>query len=265
MILQLYTPPVGAPVSDTAAKLHARIDTDADDALVTPMVEAAVDWCEKFEGRSYMIRTYKAYLDGFQNEVYLPYPPLISVSSVQYVDSNGDTQTLSSSYYTVDTTSTPGRVYLAYNYSWPMTRDVPKSVTITYVAGYATTFTANFTTDVLTVGNAVFADGDIVRVSTDADDLPAALSADTDYYVRDVTGLTLKLAATSGGTAIDMTDAGTGTHYIGLRETVPFRCIAAIKLVFSHLYENREMTTDLQLNEVPVSAKALLSIDRVFS
>lgn len=42
--------------------------------------------------------------------------------------------------------------------------------------------------------------------------LPAGLAASTPYYIRDVTATTCKLALTPGGAAIDITDAGTGTH-----------------------------------------------------
>ena len=264
MILTKYTQPIADPVSLTAMKLHAKIDTTADDEIVKSLIKAATEWCEKYEGRSYMIRTYKAYLDEFEDEIYLPYPPLITVSSIQYVDSNGDTQTLTSSVYTVDTSSTPGRVYLGYNQTWPVTRDIPKAVTITYVAGYATTFTTAYATDTFTVGNAVFSDADIVRVSTDQGDLPASLAVDTDYHVRDVSGSTLKLAATAGGDAIDLSDDGTGTHYIGLAGVVPDRSIAAIKLLATHLYEHREAVDIVDCKNVPMGTKSLLSMEKVF-
>jgi hypothetical protein len=42
--------------------------------------------------------------------------------------------------------------------------------------------------------------------------LPAGLAVDTLYYIRDATANTFKLAATSGGDAIDITGTGTGTH-----------------------------------------------------
>ncbi len=237
-----YILPVAEPVSLVAAKLHARVDDTADDELIKAQVAAAVDWCEKYERQSYMIRSYKGYLDKFANCIELPMPPLVSVDSITYVDNAGDTQTLATSYYTVDTESVPGRVFLAYGKSWPTTRSVRNAVTITFTAGYATTFTTAFATDLLTVGNSVFADGDRVRVGTDQGGLPAPLAIKTDYYVRDVSEATCKLAATAGGAAIDITDDGTGIHYIGFanKGLVPDRVTAAVKLLFAHLYENRE-------------------------
>lgn len=264
MIATISTQPVVEPIALNEAKLHLRIDANAEDEYVTSLIQAARQWCEGYEGQAYMMRTIKVYLDSFA-EISLPFFPLVSVSSIQYVDSDGNTQTLSSSYYTVDTDSTPGRVYLAYNQTWPTIRDVKKAVTITCNVGYATTFTVNTTTDILTVSNAFFADEDVVRVRSSIEDnaaLPTGLSANTDYYVRDVSGSTLKLAATSGGAAIDLTGSGTGTFYIGFagRGLVPERVIWAIELILTHLHEHRG-DDDITM---PKSARNLL-LERVWT
>ena len=42
-------------------------------------------------------------------------------------------------YVVVDTDSYPGRVTLAYGETWPSTRGIANSVTITMVAGYGST------------------------------------------------------------------------------------------------------------------------------
>lgn len=72
------------------------------------------------------------------------------------------------------------------------------------------TFTAS-TGDVLTCSVAAPPNGTLVRVSS-AGTLPAGLAAATEYFVRDSSALTCKLAATLGGAAIDITDIGSGTH-----------------------------------------------------
>jgi len=77
----------------------------------------------------------------------------------------------------------------------------------------AKTFTVNTTTDVFTTATAHgLAVGDVVRVSTTGT-LPAPLVAGTDYTVVTVPSTTtLKLSSTAGGTALNITTAGTGTH-----------------------------------------------------
>jgi len=265
MSLIITTQPVAEPVSLSEMKLHLRVDHTTDDELIKSLIKAARQWCEMYERRAYMLRTYQLKLDWFYDDLELDFPPLISVGSITYTDTSGTTQTLASTVYDVVTEPTPGGVRLAYGQSWPTPRDDEDVVTINYTAGFSTTFTTAYATDILTVGNAIFADGDIVVVESDAGDLPSGLSVGTNYYVRDVSGSTLKLAATSGGTAIDLADDGTGTHYIALASTglVPAAVKAAIKLLVGHLYENRENSTEINLNSIPFGVKSLL-FERMF-
>jgi hypothetical protein len=82
--------------------------------------------------------------------------------------------------------------------------------------GFATRsdFTVNTGTDVITGVGAHVLDGHEVKVHNVGGGLPAPLVAGTSYYIRDKSGVTSKLALTPGGAAIDITTAGTGTHYI---------------------------------------------------
>lgn len=72
--------------------------------------------------------------------------------------------------------------------------------------------------NILTATAHGFLTGDRVRVSTSAADLPAGLSVDTTYYVIKLTANTFSLATTdanaTAGTAITLSDAGTGTHTV---------------------------------------------------
>lgn len=79
--------------------------------------------------------------------------------------------------------------------------------------GSGQTFTADAGTDALTATAHGLSDGDQVHVSSTTT-LPDPLAADTDYFVISATTNTFQLATTSGGSAIDLTDAGTGTHTV---------------------------------------------------
>lgn len=76
------------------------------------------------------------------------------------------------------------------------------------------TFTAA-TTDICTLVAHGFETGDGVRLTTTTT-LPAGLALATTYYVIRLTADTFKLAASpalaAAGTAVDITDTGTGTH-----------------------------------------------------
>lgn len=72
-------------------------------------------------------------------------------------------------------------------------------------------FTADAGTNVLTASAHGLADNDVVSVSSTGT-LPGGLAADTYYYVVTSTTNTFQLATTRGGSAIDLTSAGSGTH-----------------------------------------------------
>lgn len=87
---------------------------------------------------------------------------------------------------------------------------------ITNSAPAAGTFTAA-DTDICTKSSHGYLTGLKVQVSTTTT-LPAGLSAVTDYFVIKINANTFKLASSlvnaQAGTAVDITDAGTGTHTI---------------------------------------------------
>jgi hypothetical protein len=78
-------------------------------------------------------------------------------------------------------------------------------------------FTAALT-DVITSPAHGFVDTDPVYVLGDS--LPTGIAEGTEYFVRDVTTDTFKLAATSGGAAIDLTTVGSGTVVKALKKTI---------------------------------------------
>jgi len=51
-------------------------------------------------------------------------------------------------------------------------------------------------------------------VALSSDELPAPLTAANIYYIKNATGTTVELAGTPGGTTIDITDIGSGTHFL---------------------------------------------------
>ena len=90
----------------------------------------------------------------------------------------------------------------------------------TNTLGYGDTFTADASTDIITMTSTTNIPSNILtgtRVQlTTTTTLPAGLALATNYYVIKVTDSTFKLATTYAnavaGTAINITDAGTGTH-----------------------------------------------------
>lgn len=131
--------PAVEPVLLAEAKLHLRVDTTDEDPEITLMIEAAREICEMISGRQFINATWPEYFDRFPSpELRLARPPLSSITSIQYVDTGGTTQTWDSGDYQVDTISEPARVKPVFGGSFPSTRDDYNAVTVTFVAGYGT-------------------------------------------------------------------------------------------------------------------------------
>jgi uncharacterized phiE125 gp8 family phage protein len=134
--------PVVEPITRADAKAAMRIDADFvdDDALVDSLVTAAREWAEKYTSRVFVEQTWRMVLPEFptctDRRIYLPKPPVQSVTSITYVDSAGATQTLATTEYTfIDDEHCP-YIVEAYGKTWPTPRLQDDAVTVTYVAGY---------------------------------------------------------------------------------------------------------------------------------
>lgn len=89
-------------------------------------------------------------------------------------------------------------------------------------------FAADSASDVITSNGHGLIANQKVRLRTTGT-LPGGLSTGTTYYARDIATNTFKLAASSGGAAIDITSAGTGTHtFLVLSKDIVTEIIAAM-------------------------------------
>lgn len=143
MRLSLTTGPTTYPIGVDELKEHLHIDTDVSDHddFLREAIKVATERLENETGRRLLNQTWVLTLDRFPTrEIEIPNPPLSSMTSIEYTDTAGDTQTWSSGEYQVDTSSDelPARVRPAYGYTWPTTRDEMATVVVTYVAGYGT-------------------------------------------------------------------------------------------------------------------------------
>lgn len=139
MNLQCVTPPTITPFTLDEAKEHLRVLHNDDDfyiqTLVSAMASIAGDICR----RAIYTSTWRLVLDRFRaREIFLPRPPLQSVTSIAYTDEAGDVITLDTDKYQVDAYSEPARlVPSVYESYWPTTdHDRINSVVVTFVAGW---------------------------------------------------------------------------------------------------------------------------------
>lgn len=138
MAEKLITAPTVEPLTLAEAKAHMRVTISAEDALITSLIVAARDLCERETGRALLAQTWELSLDGFTDTMPLGRAPVQSIISVEYTDANGAEQTLASTEYVLDNASNYcARVVIAANKTWPNVQSGSiNNVRIRYVAGY---------------------------------------------------------------------------------------------------------------------------------
>lgn len=134
------TAPAKEPVTLEDMKAHARIDDFDNEATVGGFIVAGREWVENHTHRALITQTFILKISSFplvrEAIIELMGGKVQSVTSIQYVDTSGATQTLATSEYVVDADWEPGRISLAFDKTWPAIREWGLPITITYVAGY---------------------------------------------------------------------------------------------------------------------------------
>lgn len=151
-MITLVTPPAEEPIALAEARLHLYQPHTSQDTVISALIAAARRKCEKYLSTTFVTSTWDLSLEGFpyggfpfgghchgehshRSQIQIPNPPLVSVTSLNYLDSSGASQTLATSAYVV-TTGLYGKIDPAYGTTWPIYRVQPGAVTIRYVAGY---------------------------------------------------------------------------------------------------------------------------------
>lgn len=144
---KLHTAPTTFPITKEIAKQNLRLDElDDDDSLLNIYIAAATDLVEVYTQRRLMTQTWNLFLDDFPGAscefrngvIFLPYPPLQSVTHVKYYDSQGVLTTLTNvTDYVIDDISEPSQIVPAQTKIWPSVEtDRINAVEVRFVCGY---------------------------------------------------------------------------------------------------------------------------------
>ena len=117
-------------------RLHIRLigDPHPEDALLLSSLAAAVQYAEHYTGRSIGVQTLELALDAFPTgAIDLQQGPVLSITSIKYLNEIGVELTLLPAAYTLDDYSLQNRVVgLA---EWPATGAFANAVKVRYQAG----------------------------------------------------------------------------------------------------------------------------------
>lgn len=146
--LKLITAPTVEPITLAEARLHLKLTATGspashpDDSIVTSLITVArelLDGQAGRLGRCLVPQTWEYALDDFPaNEIRLPLPPLIGVTSIKYDDEDGVEQTVDAADYVVDGDDAIQAAWILplSTVTWPDTLDSVNTVRIRFTAGY---------------------------------------------------------------------------------------------------------------------------------
>jgi uncharacterized phiE125 gp8 family phage protein len=160
----VITGPASEPITVDEAKAQVRVSGSAEDGQFPLWIQTAREMCEEDLGIAVMEQTMEQVLDHFPRsdhrlglehihhlhshhsgrhpredyEIRISRPPLQSVTSVTYYDSNGDPTVWDPANYLVDSDEFPGRIVPKYGKWWPALVPLQpvNGVRIRFVAGW---------------------------------------------------------------------------------------------------------------------------------
>lgn len=135
MSLDLITGPTVEPVTVADAKVHLRVDHEAEDTLIGALIVAARRMAEHQLQRALITQTWELVLREFPaGSIQLDKPKVLGIESVKFLDTTGALQTLDPGAYTLDAATKPGFVVPVS--SWLSTYTADNAVRVRFTAGY---------------------------------------------------------------------------------------------------------------------------------
>lgn len=137
---RVKTGPSVEPVTVDEVKLFARVAHSVEDSIINQWIKASRKMAEEYQHRTYLQQVYTLTFDEFPSRCFdIPQPPLVSIDSFKYYDTDNTEYDFDSGNYFVDLTSEIGRVALNDSVYWPTVDLRPiNGVIIEFTAGYGT-------------------------------------------------------------------------------------------------------------------------------
>ena len=145
--LQITTQPATEPVTTASLQAHLRLDTEADDILLTTYAVAAREMVEAYLGRALVQTTFlmtvapssspnRRNSTRFLDVVELRRSPLVSINTVTHCDANGLQTVLPAGAYLLEPNFDPARIRLDYASGLVPTTAAFDCLQIAFTAGY---------------------------------------------------------------------------------------------------------------------------------
>lgn len=129
-------PPTEDPITLADLKRYRVIEDNLDDPLWLDMIAQATKHFETVTNRPLMAATWEVKFPKFEDCMQFSLSPFRSLA-IEYIDADGNPQTLATTVYEVISDDDTPRVVRADGQTWPTTKATHDAVTFTVEVGYA--------------------------------------------------------------------------------------------------------------------------------
>lgn len=114
-------------------KSYLRVTNTVDDSLITNMIATATNWGENYTGRSFNVEDYSLAIYNFTSIIEIRRSPVDAVTSIDYIDTDGNAQVVSTDVYYVKRQRQWSYIILKDGQEWPTdVRDQIDSIDIKF-------------------------------------------------------------------------------------------------------------------------------------
>ncbi|MBB5537388.1 head-tail connector protein [Rhizobium giardinii] len=114
MTIRELTPPIGEPLTLAETKAHLRLDSGAEDALISALIRTAREHLERETGLAFLTRSFRLYLDDWPRSrvIQIVRGPVQTIEAVTVYDAAGMPGEIDVSGFVLDGQARPARLVL---------------------------------------------------------------------------------------------------------------------------------------------------------
>jgi uncharacterized phiE125 gp8 family phage protein len=138
MTITETAPPLGEPLTLAETKAHLRVETNAEDALITALIRTVREHLERQTGLSLLTRSFRLYLDDWPpaRVIQIGRGPVQTIEAVTVYDAGGTPADIDSAGVVLDGQASPARLILPQH---PQPGQAINGIEIDFTAGFGTT------------------------------------------------------------------------------------------------------------------------------
>ncbi len=129
-----------AVITADELRFHLRIGDPIEDKYLETLIETAQKELELANWTQFTTTTFDQYFDAWIDPLILLQPPLISIVSLKYIDTDGTLQTVADTVYEAGEVIGVGTIRRKFNQNWPTDkRSHEDTIVAQFTCGYADT------------------------------------------------------------------------------------------------------------------------------